>query len=144
MMAKRKAITAQMKLDALLFRLAVFEGFHIQGTLSPLIFKDKAQCVVRGIYLKCGICGEPIAFGAPIQWDHIHAISMGGPHDFRNLRPTHAECNHAKGIREHRAAAKVARLRGETKTGPKAKIAKRGFPKGQRKMQSRPFQRAVT
>lgn len=128
-MTKRNAITAQMKLDALLFRLANFEGFHIQGRALPLITDNTLRVAVAGIYLKCGICGEAIAVGSPIHWDHIHAISMGGPHTFRNLRPTHAACNQAKGVKEHRAKAKVDRLLGLTCNKPKAKIASPGFDK---------------
>ncbi len=125
-MTKRKAITAQMKLDALLFRLATFEGFTIQYKSLREWYSDSA---VAGVYLKCNICGEPIALGIPIHWDHIHAISMGGEHSFRNLRPTHPACNQAKGVKEHRAKAKVDRILGLTCSGPKRKIPSRPFPK---------------
>lgn len=104
-MTKRKAITERMKIDALMYRISMVSG--------PVI---------------CGICRKPLAAGTKLHWDHIHAISMGGPHTFQNIRPTHPECNQAKGIKEHKAAAKVLRLRGETRNGPKKAIRSRPFP----------------
>ncbi len=68
-MTKRKAITSAMKIKALLWRYVI----------------------------NCGICHELLDPADTIEWDHIHAISMAGPHEWKNLRPTHAACNQAKG-----------------------------------------------
>ncbi len=98
---KRKSITPAMKINALIYRHNVV----------------------------CGICGGFIEVGDEIEWDHIHAISMDGPHEYQNIRPTHAACNQDKGIKEHKAAAKVDRILGLTKSGPKKKIPSRPFQK---------------
>lgn len=112
----RQAITADMKIDCLLFRYAV----------------------------TCAICGKEIRPGDEIEWDHVHALVHSGQHVFSNLRPLHADCHKAKTARDVAANAKVKRILGLTCNGPKAKIPARPFAKGQRKIQSRPFQqRAV-
>ncbi len=100
-MNKRKTITPAMKVNALLWRYTI----------------------------NCGICYQLLGPADEIQWDHIHAISMGGPHQWDNIRPTHAACNQAKGIKEHKAAAKVDRILGLTCNGPKKKIPSRPFQK---------------
>jgi hypothetical protein len=123
-MIKRQAITAQMKLDALLFRLATLQGLAFHNAPGGI-----GAEIIGGISLVCGICGCYLRPGDKIQWDHIHAVSMDGPHDFRNLRPTHAACNQAKGAKEHRAKCKVDRILGLTCNGPKRKIPSRPFAK---------------
>ncbi len=89
----------------------------------------KIDCLLHTYNIICRICGAELLPGDRLEWDHIHAISMDGPHDFRNLRPTHAACNRAKGIKEHRASAKVDRLLGLTCNKPKKKIPSRPWAK---------------
>ena len=112
----RQTITADMKIECLLFRYAV----------------------------TCAICGKDIRPGDAIEWDHVAALVHGGQHVFSNIRPLHEACHKIKTARDVAANAKVKRLLGETCNGPKAKIPSRPFPKGQRKIASRQFQRAAT
>ncbi len=105
-MTKRKAITPAMKIKALLSRYEI----------------------------SCGICHFILGPLDEIQWDHVHAISMDGPHEWENIRPTHARCNQAKGIREHKAAAKVKRILAD-------KPSKRPMQNSGKPIPSRPFQK---
>lgn len=98
---KRQAITDKMKLDCLLYRHSI----------------------------KCGLCGKELFPADEIEWDHIHALVHGGPHVFTNLRPVHVPCHKAKSARDVAANAKVKRILGETKTGPKKQIQSPGFDK---------------
>lgn len=65
---KRKAISANMKIDALMAR------FHIL----------------------CEECGGRLNAGGIVEWDHAHPIALGGSHAFYNIRPLHPECHSAK------------------------------------------------
>lgn len=98
---KRQAITDKMKLDCLLYRCTV----------------------------KCGICGDELYPNDEIEWDHIQALVHSGAHVFTNIRPVHLECHKDKTARDIAAKAKGDRILGLTCTGPKAKIAGRGFDK---------------
>jgi 5-methylcytosine-specific restriction endonuclease McrA len=98
---KRQPITADMKIDCLLFRYSI----------------------------TCGICHCDIAPGHEIEWDHTHALVHGGQHVFTNLRPVHAECHKQKTKADVQANAKVKRILGETCNGPTKKIQSRGFDK---------------
>lgn len=110
----REAITLGMKIDCLLFRYSI----------------------------TCGICGGEIYPGRPLEWDHVHALVHGGPHDFTNLRPVHAECHKRKTAQDVKANAKVKRLLGVTCNGPKKKMQGQGFDKTRtRKVPSRPMRR---
>lgn len=64
-MTARKAITKKLAVDALLHR--VFLQF--------------------GSYLKCSISGEDMKPLDRVQFDHIHAHALDGPHVYDNLRP---------------------------------------------------------
>lgn len=97
----RPTITADMKIDALLYRYAV----------------------------TCAICGKDIKPGQAIEWDHVHALVHGGPHVFSNLRPLHEDCHKAKTARDIAANAKVKRLTGQTCNGPVKKIPSRPMAK---------------
>ncbi len=108
-MTKRKSITPAMKIKAFLYRHNVV----------------------------CGICGDSLCPTDEIQWDHTHPVSMAGPHEYQNIRPTHAACNQAKGIKEHKADAKVKRILAD-------KPSKRPMKSSGRKMPSRPFQKRPT
>lgn len=125
-MTKRQAITPQMKTDAIFYRLATMTGLWVN-------WPDERDAP-EAIYLMCGICGHVLEPGQAIEWDHIHAISMHGPHEFKNIRPTHKACNQAKGIKEHKAAAKVLRILAD-------KPSKRPMQNSGRKLPSRPFQK---
>lgn len=105
---KRQPITPDMKLDAILYRHAV----------------------------TCGICGGELSPGDKIEWDHVHALVHGGPHVFTNIRPVHEECHKEKTARDVAANAKVKRIRGETKTGPRRPIPSRPF---QQMKQAKPW-----
>jgi 5-methylcytosine-specific restriction endonuclease McrA len=109
----RQTITADMKIDCLLYRYAV----------------------------TCAICGKDLRPGDVIEWDHVAALVHGGQHVFSNLRPLHEDCHKAKTARDVAANAKVKRLLGETCNGPKKKIPARDFPEGHRPIPSRPFTR---
>ncbi len=114
----RQTITADMKIDCLLYRYAV----------------------------TCAICGKDLRPGDVIEWDHVAALVHGGQHVFSNLRPLHEVCHAEKTKRDVAANAKVKRLLGETCNGPKKKIQSPGFQKrtAPYKWASRPFQRAAT
>lgn len=97
-----------------------------------LLYRFEQDCYTIGdsrAFLSCGICRLSIQQGQDIQFDHIHADVHGGPHEYQNLRPVHAECHKLKTAKDIKANAKVKRLRGETKTGPKKKIPSRPWPK---------------
>lgn len=73
--------------------------------------------------------GQPLLPGEAIQFDHIHADVFGGAHIYQNLRPIHAQAHKKKTKADIQAKAKGDRILGLTKTGPKKKIASRGFDK---------------
>lgn len=90
----------------------------------------KINCVLWLAGIACPECHEPVLPGQRIEWDHRHCVALDGPHEYQNLRPVHYDpCHKKKTARDIKALAKTKRLRGETKTGPKAKIANRGFDK---------------
>lgn len=78
------------------------------------------------LWVRCSECDEYLLAGQSIQFDHIHGYAMGGPHEYQNLRPIHYDpCHKAKSKRDVAALAKVDRITGKTKNGPKAKIRSR-------------------
>lgn len=117
-----KPVTRRMAVDCLLDRI-------IQQFGAPLLSPAD---------------GEPLLPGQRIQFDHIHADVHGGPHEYQNLRPIHVGAHQKKTKRDVAAKAKGDRILGLTKTRPSRPIPSRPFAKGQRKLQSRPFQRAAT
>lgn len=79
---------------------------------------------------RCYICGDPVLPEQTIQFDHIHAVTHDGPHEYQNLRPVHYDpCHKAKSKKDVAAKAKGDRILGLTKTKPKAKIRSAGFRK---------------
>lgn len=96
---------------------------------SPITVKILTQWIVGGSRLQCRICKDDLKPEDKIHWDHIHAEVFDGPHEWSNLRPTHAACNRAKGVKEHKANAKVDRILGLTCNGPKKQIPSRPFSK---------------
>lgn len=118
---------------------------------KPVTRKLAVDClldrVIRqfGEPLRSPVDNEPLLPGEAIQFDHIHADVFDGPHEYTNLRPIHSEAHKKKTARDIKDKAKEDRILGLTKNGPSKPIPSRPFPKGQRKMQSRPFpQRAST
>ena len=95
-----------MAVDCLLWRF--FSGAQI-----PL--KGIQGYETRQALIICGICNQFISSGEDIQFDHIHADVFDGPHEYRNLRPVHAECHKKKSARDVKDNAKIKRIRGETK-----------------------------
>ena len=79
--------------------------------------------------LICPICKKFIDPEQSIQFDHVHAVGHGGPHEYQNIRPIHGQCHKKKSARDVALIAKVARLRRETKQGPKKKMPSRPWPK---------------
>lgn len=112
----RKPITRKMAVDCLLWR------FMPLGSIP------------------CGICGEPLKPGDTIQFDHIHAVTHQGPHEYQNLRPVHYDpCHKKKSARDVKDKAKIDRIRGETCTRPSRPIPSRPMQSGQRKWPARKF-----
>jgi hypothetical protein len=74
---KRKPITPKMKVDALLWHFDI----------------------------KCYLCTHLIQPDQSIQWDHIWALALGGPHDISNIVPVCYACHHKK---THGAGATTA------------------------------------
>lgn len=104
---------------------------------KPVTRKMAVDCLLDrterqfGSPLLCPACNEPLLPGQAIQFDHIHSDVLGGAHEYQNLRPIHYDpCHKKKTGRDVAAKAKIDRITGKTKTGPKAKIANR--PMGKR------------
>lgn len=105
-----KPISRKMAVDCLLWRL--------QNDTQP-----GADGTGRR-FLICTECNDILFPGQQIQFDHIHGHAMGGPHEYKNLRPIHYDpCHKAKSKRDVAALAKVDRLTGVTKGKPKRKWA---------------------
>lgn len=98
-----------------------------------------AVAVSQGAVIPCFRCR--LAFDAEsvktAEREHLHERGLDGGEDLGNFRYSHKECHDliTNGSKATTAGsskqriAKVKRVRGETKTGPKAKIANRGFRK---------------
>lgn len=92
--------------------------------------------------LCCTVCREPILPGQAIQFDHIHADTFGGAHEYQNLRPIHYDpCHKKKTRQDQQDNAKIDRITGVTGNGPRKKIPTRPFSEGHRPMQSKPFEK---
>src|ERR1700761_7182098 len=90
-------------------------------------------CSSRLSPLLCSICREPLLAGQNIQFDHIHAVVHGGPHEYKNLRPIHYDpCHKNKTAKDVAANAKVKRILGD-------KPPKRPMKSSGKKIPSRPF-----
>lgn len=108
------------------------------------------ECLAwQGVFVCCHRCGKPffevfLVDGEPTLFrnleperEHLHEYALNGPDEPGNCRYGCAPCHSiitngtkatSAGSSKHRIA-KVKRLRGETKTGPKKKIGARGFDK---------------
>jgi len=111
---------------------------------KPVTRKLAVDClldrVIRqfGTPLLCSVDGEPLLPGQAIQFDHLHADGLGGPHEYQNLRPIHYDpCHKRKSARDVADMAKIDRITGVTKGRPPTI-----WPKGQ-KIPSRPFPKRV-
>lgn len=119
--AARKTCTAAQMRDML-----IGQAYHLGGPIP------------------CALCFEPILPEHRTIREHMHAIGLDGPDTPDNWRLVHWWCadHKTRGTRattygsDIHAIAKGKRLRGETKTGPKAKIQSRGFDKAKRKFRS--------
>ncbi len=102
---------------------------------KPVTRAQAVDCLLdranrAGHPILCVECGEPCLPGQKIQFDHIHADKLGGPHEYGNFRPLHYDpCHKRKSKKDVAAMAKVDRITGVTGNGPKAKIQSRGFRK---------------
>ncbi len=112
-----KPISRKMAVDCLLYRI-----------------EERRKDMMYG--MPCGICDEFCLPGQDIQFDHIHADVFGGPHEYKNLRPVHAECHKKKSKADVQANAKVKRL-----LNPKP--SKRPMQNSGRKIPPRPFPKRV-
>lgn len=125
-----KPVTRKMAVDCLLDR--------IMHSGCTAIIEDPTDGAYTCMVFVCSECGEPIFPGQDIQFDHIHADKLDGPHEYKNLRPVHYDpCHKRKSKKDVGALAKIDRITGVTKTKPKAKIKGGGF-RG-----SRPFPKKV-
>ncbi len=119
-----KPVTRKMAVDCLLHRFWSY-GYYV----SAANYAGAAPCEID-----CTICGKPIVPGQDIQFDHIHADVHGGPHEYKNLRPVHAQCHKIKTKTDIQANAKVKRILAD-------KPSRRPMKSSGRKMPSRPFQK---
>ena len=61
--------------------------------IPPITKKQKIYNRSNGI---CYLCGDPVSF-SEMTVDHVIPKSKGGGNGIKNLRATHAKCNHDKG-----------------------------------------------
>jgi HNH endonuclease len=94
----------------------------------------------------CPLCDAPLMASDKIEWDHFHALALGGAHDYTNIEAVHAECHRRKtfGAAATTAGAdinKIAKTRRIRKG--KMKVKKRSYgtarPKKRRPWAKRPF-----
>jgi 5-methylcytosine-specific restriction endonuclease McrA len=97
--------------------------------------KMKLNCLLYRHFIPCGICGAELFPSDVIEWDHVHALVHGGPHEYQNLRPMHAECHKKKTARDIAANAKIKRILAD-------KPSRRPMQNSGRKIPSRPFAKA--
>lgn len=114
-----KPISRKMAVDCFLYRIMQDDG--------TTLLED---CLTSAFV--CSICDDGILPGQNIQFDHIHADVFDGPHDYRNLRPVHADCHKSKTAQDIKANAKVKRL-----ANPKP--SKHPMKSSGRPLTSRPF-----
>ncbi len=105
----------------------------VRQAITPAM---KVKCIISRFTVNCGLCGGLLTAEDDIEWDHVHALVHGGAHRYTNLRPVHAECHKVKTKSDIQANAKIKRIRGETKQGPKRAIPSKPFSKVHRPMRS--------
>jgi len=72
-------------------------------------------------------CGKQLGALEAIEFDHIKRCEIEPDNTPENCRPLCPDCHKIKTRLDAGQAAKGRRIRGETKTAPKAKIKSRGF-----------------
>ncbi|KRE08178.1 hypothetical protein ASE61_00740 [Bosea sp. Root670] len=55
---------------------------------------DKLKIVVA--QAKCSLCGESLVNLSEVDFDHAHALALGGADEIENLRAVHRECHAVK------------------------------------------------
>jgi len=113
---KREPITADLKVQSLLFRATVI----------------------------CPLCGADLMPGQEIEWDHQVPVALGGSHDFANIRPVHKRCHARKsfGSKATTAGSDIHKIAKAKRIAAGGKKVKRPMPKGQkREWSARPFRR---
>jgi len=98
----------------------------VRQAITPAM---KVLCLLHRAEVTCAICGEPVLPEDDIEWDHIWALTHGGPHTYSNLRPLHFACHKVKTKADIQARAKVRRITGETKGRVSKPLRSRGFDK---------------
>lgn len=100
---------------------------------KPLTRREFAQLMLEQSG-RCGCgCGEKLQADAIVD-EHLHALSLGGGNELSNRSLWRKECSQRKtDLHDKPAAAKGARIRGETGNGPKRQIHSRGFNKDAQK-----------
>jgi 5-methylcytosine-specific restriction endonuclease McrA len=104
----------------------------------PTSPRQKVDCLLDrvhrqfGAYLKCELSGEDMKPGDPVEFDHVHAVVLGGRHTYKDLRPVLKDPHKKKTTRDVAAKAKINRLTGKTKGRPKRRWKSRPFPKRQK------------
>ncbi len=118
-----KPVTRKMAVDCLLD----YAGVYTELVRDP---RTDHRTLIRAMI--CQICNEPLLPGQNIQFDHCHSHVMGGPHEYQNLRPVHADCHKIKTKADIQANAKVKRILAD-------KPSKRPMRNSGKKIPSRPF-----
>ena len=75
---------------------------------------------------KCAVCGTKLERGKTRD-EHVHSLFGGGADDLSNRQLWCLACTKPKDVADAKRHAKIKRLRGETKTGPKKSIPSPGF-----------------
>jgi 5-methylcytosine-specific restriction endonuclease McrA len=115
-------------------------AFTIRQVIDMFLYRVELQF---GEPLKCAISGDPMRPGDPVQIDHIHAVTLGGPHVYTNFRPVLVEPHKRKSKRDVQAKSKIDRITGVTCNGPKAKVRSAGFSKTLRRRMNGKVERCV-
>ena len=113
--------------------------------LTPL---DKLKIMTA--QSRCPLCGEKLGAITDVQFDHIHALALGGTDTLDNLRAVHVACHavktrgkgattrgsdvgdikHVRHVtRSHEAFRARLLAKDEGKDKPRSKWASRPFPK---------------
>lgn len=98
---------------------------------TPSLGKQIAALYELGM-VRCRMRDDVLTAGT-VEWDHVHAWTLGGADDGSNLRPLCSPCHKRATAKLARDRAHIARLRGETCTAPRKKITSRGFDRTRRK-----------
>jgi 5-methylcytosine-specific restriction endonuclease McrA len=67
-------------------------------TLNRQLNDQEKQIILERFGRRCFANGHAIAEGEPLQFDHIHASSIGGQSELNNIAPMCAQHNKEKGV----------------------------------------------